>query len=647
MLIMKKEKLFKRIGVMLSALLFTISCSDFEEINVDPRAANVDQVQVEYFINASIGGAQQNPHIAERVFVLYWKDVGRMDRIGTLTEGSTDDGWSSDYYNSYISRWIRDINTGIRVADEKIAEDNIKPYTNNLKQVARIWRAYLMSEMSDNFGPVPINGFQGENPQYDNVKDVYYYILGELKEAVAALDLSVENPNGLGDEDPAYGYDYSKWQKYGNSLRMRLAMRLSEVDPAKAQQEFEDAVGGDYIATADDNFKVHEVKGWNDYTGVMTREWNSQFLSATLNNMMIGLGGVASADILPADKQANIKPANYMGLKFDDHFTSLTNDPSAGFWFDGLHSSMDPRAYDLYKIPGDVNDPEFNKYPTYTEDATTTKRSLIIGEEDNDGNGETNDIKIDGAFTWNAATTGDWGEKGARNRLLYDGTLPRLSQKYRDSDAERIFFASWESYFLIAEAAVRGWNVPMGGQAAYEQGIAESFTYNNVSQYLSAYLSSQDYNRTGTSVSWTHTAEPTPTVTMEFINGYTGTPGSFNFKYPENTIYKGGAVKNDLMNKIITQKFIAQTPWLPLETWSDHRRLGLPFFENPAVENPLPDMPQLNAGNIMTNSVDVFAQRLKYPSGFSNNLPDQYNQAVGKLEGDDTVFTPLWWAKHQ
>ncbi len=101
---------------------------------------------------------------------------------------------------------------------------------------------------------------------------------------------------------------------------MRLAMRLSEADPAKAQQEFEEAVSGGYIATADDNFKVDEVEGWNDYTGVMTREWNNQYLSATLNNMMIGLGGVASSDILPADKQANIKPANYMGLKFDDHF---------------------------------------------------------------------------------------------------------------------------------------------------------------------------------------------------------------------------------------------------------------------------------------------------------------------------------------
>ena len=84
---------------------------------------------------------------------------------------------------------------------------------------------------------------------------------------------------------------------------------------------------------------------------------------------------------------------------------------------------------------------------------------------------------------------------------------------------------------------------------------------------------------------------------------------------------------------------------LPLETWSDHRRLGLPFFENPAVEKPLTDMPQLTNGNFMTNRIDFYGQRLKYPSNFSSNIPGGYQQAVGKLGGPDTVFTPLWWAQ--
>jgi hypothetical protein len=609
-------------------------------MNVDPTAASVDQVQVEYFINSSIIGAQQDPNIAERVFVLYWKDAGRMDRIGSLSEGYYSEDWSSQYY-TYVSRWLKDINTAVRVADEQIESGNSKAYTNNLKQIARIWRAYLMSEMADNFGPMPIDGFQGINPDYNSVKDVYYFILDELKEASNSLELDVNNPDNLKNGDPAYGYNYTKWKQYANSLRMRFAMRLSEVDAAKAKTEFEDAVsGGVYVATLDDNFAVQEKGGWDALTGVMSREWNSQYLSATSNNLMIGLGGVTSEAMLSADKHSYIKPANYMGLKYDDHFTTLTNDPSAGFWFDGLHNSIDPRAYDAYPIPGDFDNPEFNKYPSWASNATTTKRNLL------DDAGNTLQ-EIEAAFTWNAPANGDWGEKGSKNRLYwYQGTLPRLASKYRNSTMKRVFFGSWESYFLIAEAAVKGWNVPMSGKSAYEEGIRQSFSYSNVSAYVDSYLTSENYNRVGTSVSWNHTAEPPATVVMNYIDGYTGTPGTYNFKYPSNTIYQGGSVKNDLLTKIITQKFIAQTPWLPLETWNDHRRLGLPFFENPAIENLLPDSPNLTLGNYMTNSVKVFPQRLKYPSGISNNVPKGYKQAVEFLEGPDNVFTPLWWAKH-
>src|SRR5690625_4865539 len=114
--------------------------------------------------------------------------------------------------------------------------------------------------------------------------------------------------------------------------------------------------------------------------------------------------------------------------------------------------------------------------------------------------------------------------------------------------------------------------------------------------------------------------------------------------YPKNDLYQNGSVKNDHLTKIITQKFIAQSPWLPLETWSDHRRLGLPFFENPAVENPLPNLPALTGRNIIESSQEFFLQRLPYPSNLESNVPEGYSQAVGFLNGPDEVLTPLWWA---
>jgi hypothetical protein len=133
---------------------------------------------------------------------------------------------------------------------------------------------------------------------------------------------------------------------------------------------------------------------------------------------------------------------------------------------------------------------------------------------------------------------------------------------------------------------------------------------------------------------------------MNYEDGITGAAGTVNVAYPKNDLYKSGTIKNDQLTKIITQKFIAQTPYLTLETWNDHRRLGLPFYENPAVEDIMPDLPALNSTNYMTSSIKNFPQRMKYPSGLSNSNITGYNQAVAALGGADAVLTPLWWAKH-
>ena len=116
----------------------------------------------------------------------------------------------------------------------------------------------------------------------------------------------------------------------------------------------------------------------------------------------------------------------------------------------------------------------------------------------------------------------------------------------------------------------------MGAKAAYEQGVRESFAYHGVGGFADAYLASEDYNNVGTSVKWEHVAEPAATKTMKMVNGYTKAESTYTFTYPvaSETLY--GKALNDHLTKIITQKYIAQMPWLPLEAWNDQRRLGLP-----------------------------------------------------------------------
>lgn len=626
------KRITYKIAIILAASWGVFSCSNFEELNTNPTAADEQQVRPEYFLNNSIIGAQQDPHIAERIFVLYWKTAARHHSENVLNIGADNDGYNGDYWR-YISEWLNNANTAIESADAKEVNGTAEVYNDNLKQVARIWRVYLMSELTDNFGPAPIEAFQGVNPKFNSVQEVYYHMLEELKDAPSRIDEAV-SASSISDWDAAYGFDWDKWIRYANSMRMRLAMRLSEVDPAKAQAEFEDAVAtGRYIASAPHNFSVQEKDGWDPLTGVMSRGWNTQLLSATLNNIFVGLGGIETVEQFenPEVLEA-VKPENDMGVRYLNNFSTMSNDPSQGFYLDGLPNKMDPRAYKAFFIPGNFSE------SGYWSAASNQSASITVSADRTD--------QLDTKFTWNAFSTGTWGAKGAEMVLRgQNGRIPGMVDKFRNHSQRRLFFASWESYFLIAEAALRGWSTPMSEKAAYEKGIEENFAYWGVSEYLNDYLASTDYNRVGTSVNYDHVVEPPATFTATYVDAYTNQTATVEIPYPSNTIYENGQVKNDRLTKIITQKYIATFPYLALEAWNDHRRLGLPFFENPAVEQPIASIPQLTASNYTQNRVDFFPQRLRYPSSFRVADETNYNEAVSMLDGPDNLFTPLWWAQ--
>lgn len=649
--------IIRKAALFITPVLILSACKKITDINTNPVAANADQVQVEYFIDNSIVKAQQNPDVSERAFVLYWVAAGRQiaDADGaTFSWADYNDGWISAYYNNQSSA-LNFINSAIDVANQQITAGTNKSYTNNLMQIARIWRAYLLSEMSDNFGPMPITAFQGKNPEFTDVKSVYYFILDELKDATTKLDVSVAAvPSLVSKDDPAYSFNFSKWQAYGNSLRLRLAMRLSEVDPSKAKTEFEAAAAGNLLTESAQIFQVQEKPGWDDLSGMYSRCWYQLPEAVTFNNLVVNLGSVKSQDQIPtviSDPAgrtaaiANIKPADYAGQYYPTQLTTKTNNPFSAYWLDGLPNSIDPRAYQIFYMPGNSSDPSF---PSGTCGAVTANTTGKI----KDMNGAT--IKtIDAKYTWNPTPDGNWGVKGDWHNTLFQavdigsstGMSPSLKNQFRTQSAKRVFFGPWETYFLLAEGAVRGWSTPIDGKTAYETGIAKSFEYWGVSNYLNTYLVSTDYNNNGTSVSWDNTTEPGNTHTMNFVDGLTGTAGTVAINYPVNNLYKNGTVRNDHLTKIITQKFIAQTPWLPLETWSDHRRLGLPFFENVVLEGPIQTLPALTNATLMTSSQSHFPQRMKYPSGLKNSNANGYQQATSFLGGDDAVLTSLWWAQ--
>ena len=636
-----------------------VSCSDFDEVNTKPTAAGEEYVKPQYALNNSIGQAQMNPGTAERVVVYNWASAARIcGEMSFLNVGRYSDDYTSSYYYPDLSASIKNATLAITAVENQLEAATTtaheKEFFPNVKQFARIWRAYLISEFVDNFGPYPIESFLGENPVFNSEKDDYEFILKELKEAAAAINTSVLPVEAEGKCDPFDNvkYDPVKWQKYANSLRMRLAMRLSNIDKATAQAEFEDAAKGNKILTADDMFAVKENDGWDVFSGVYTRSFDDQVLSSTVANLLTNLGGIKVTE-QRSDLASYVKPANYLGIKYDRHYVANTDNPTKQYWLDGMPENLDPRALKIFCLPDDENAENYiDKYNDRTAKDfvlyTVDENGNPIPNKDNPG-----EIKIDATRCWNgypAGSRGGWSPTLAYNQLVTNGygpgcTLPMLGKDYCQGKS-RIFFAAWETYFLLAEASLYGWNTGITAKEAYENGIKASFEYFGVSEYVNDYLNSTNYNRVGTSVKFDHTTEPTAEQ-MTYVDGYSKEQKTVTYEYPtaSKTLY--GKALNDHLTKIITQKFIAQTPYLVLEMWSDFRRLGLPFFEIPANESSMTGSDMVNVWNPNSwkdgQKWEFYPQRMRYPSSLENADPEGYKQAVELLGGSDNIITPLWW----
>lgn len=654
----------KRILAFVLGAIVAVSCSDFEEINHNPKAVNAKDAKPYWALNKSIIGDQQNPNDAERVFVLYWADIARQDGesgAGGRCTGKSNDEWAGCLYN-LTKNCVTAATNAIKLVDEQLPDlsGHEAEFFPNVKAAARIWRVYLMTEFVDSFGSFTTD-FEGTTPKYESVEDCYKFMFKELAEAVADINLNVQATSDVEKQgDPAYQFDPVKWKNFGISMWMRIAMRLSDVDKGTAMDEFNKAMAaGTGITTVEGTFRIEEGTGWDDLSGVMSRTWDWQSLSATFANLTTNFGGVpvektlkdVDGRLYPASPDVDavygpyIKDASkYLGIHIADSqgnlYEECTDNPTKGYFFDGLPSYLDPRALAYFNIPGDYDNRKEEPYCTFPR-ATPPVKS-VLSSRDN--------IEIDATYAWNGLQCG-WGNDDHISSVPlinedYGTTYPALQDRYRNGNEYRVFFGPWETYFLVAEAAVRGW-ISADAKAAYHNGIKASFDYLGMSSLADEYINGKNYNRVGTSVAWDHTDEPVDYEIL-YYNPVTGLEDYTAYEYPDASKTLYGVALNDHLAKIITQKYIANTPWLPLETWSDHRRTGLPFWEIPSSSTEYNFLDGWTKDSYKNGQkATYYPGRMNYPAKFNNASPEEYQRALELMgmTGGEKTCTPLWWAR--
>lgn len=259
------------IGFLCSFLALGACYGDFEELNKDPNAVTADQFNPSYlFTTAQLRtarGDDANSLYYGSCFVQHFaslSNVGIFDFHGdkyVYHKGNNELLWKSTYGSGSESRPAKLIEDVIQ-----LSKDN--PEHHNLYQMARIWKVIVFHRLTDMYGDVPYSeaslGYYQQifKPKYDSQKDIYYHMLSELEDAVSKLDA---NQNNYAAADIAYDGDLEKWKKLGNSMMLRLGMRLSKVEPTTAEAWVKKAFSGGVFTSNEDNLMIRGT----DATGTM------------------------------------------------------------------------------------------------------------------------------------------------------------------------------------------------------------------------------------------------------------------------------------------------------------------------------------------------------------------------------------------
>jgi len=248
MIILKYQKLFnmkiQSIYILTSALILITfaKCkkADLLATNTDPNSVSVAVFDPNNILTSTqlyYTGSTDNAIEVEETeiqgagcFIQHWASTSPFffgDKY-LFSPG----GWGSFFDHAYTSQ--------VKYAVDLYTTTIGKPQYKNLHQIARIMKALVFERITDIYGDVPyFDAGQAYNkaiyfPKYDKQKDIYADLLKEVEQATDSLDENADKP--VGDVFYAASADQiGEWKKFGNTLLLRMAMRLTKVDPTTAQ----------------------------------------------------------------------------------------------------------------------------------------------------------------------------------------------------------------------------------------------------------------------------------------------------------------------------------------------------------------------------------------------------------------------------
>lgn len=286
----KKYSLIKAALLLLVGAAGFVSCTkNFDELNTDKTSISaVSKADYPYMFSYALQAPTLSPDNFEvgegTIAGIYSQFYSQAAHSFPTDRYVMVQAWNPAMWTPVYTQAVPQLKTIIEGAGEGSAE----------AAIANIWWVWCFHRITDHFGPIPYTeaGNGQRTVAYTPQDSVYYDFFKRLAAATSALQSHLgEKP--FGAFDLVYGKKsdpVAQWIKFANTLRLRLALRISKVNATLAKTEAEAAVAGGVMTSLDDDaYMPKNTSFYNEYNGLaVTAGWDDIRMSATMESLLKG-----------------------------------------------------------------------------------------------------------------------------------------------------------------------------------------------------------------------------------------------------------------------------------------------------------------------------------------------------------------------
>jgi hypothetical protein len=279
-------KKFSGVALLCSIVLVTSCTDNFDEINTDKNKISTLTPSMLPFLFSKVQSTATNNGWNYQIAQNLFHDQYCQYFANTTTYFPSDRlvirmDWIRAAWNPIYTEVVPQLQTLLAETDPNSPEHAL---TN-------IMWVYTFHRLTDTWGPVPYKsvGIVGLGVPYDAQDVIYDDMLKRLDSVATTLNNFPGGKSIFGDYDLIYGGDLDKWKKFANTLRLRLAVRISKVDPGRAKSEGEEAAAGGTLTTSPgDDALIYRTKRGDDFNGLAIMDWNEFRMSASMESVLKG-----------------------------------------------------------------------------------------------------------------------------------------------------------------------------------------------------------------------------------------------------------------------------------------------------------------------------------------------------------------------